>query len=152
MLDGVVMGQDIHNAQLEIFLVEQQVLVLAVNVYQVFAQFPHHGDGSRLVVDESSALAVRVDFPPDDAVHVVIVYVVVVEKSFHVIFRQVEMGFYDTFVMSRLDGLCVRSLPQQQCDGPQDDTLAGPRFARNDRKTGMELNVQFINEREVPDV
>ena len=49
-----VLCDNIHDVQLEIIFLQEQVLMLRVNVYELFAQRTHHLQRHRGVIDESS--------------------------------------------------------------------------------------------------
>ena len=84
--------------------------MLAVDVHQMLAQFLEHRERHRTVVDERAALARRGELAADDAVIGIIVDVIVLEESLHVVARQVEVGFYHTFLLRLLDDLGVGPL------------------------------------------
>ncbi len=63
-----VAGDNVDHTQLEVLFLQQQTLVLAMDIDELFAQFAHGGEGHRRVVDKRATLAVRVDFPTNDAV------------------------------------------------------------------------------------
>ena len=106
----VVLCNDVNHAQLEVMMFEQQVLVLRVNVNQLFAQFLQQGQADGRVVDEGTALACRCQFAADDGILVVAFYPVVVKKILHLVARQIEMRLYHAFVGSGLDALRVGTL------------------------------------------
>ena len=107
---AVVMGDDVDDAELEVLLMEEQVLVLAVDVHQLGTQFAHGGQGDGGVVDESAALARNGDLTAQDAIAGVVVEVFRLEEVFEVIAAQVKMGLDDAAVGAALDRLDVGPL------------------------------------------
>ena len=81
---------------MEVLLVEQQVLVLRVDIDELFAQLLQHGQRHGRVVDEGSAFAGSGELAADDGVFAVVVDVVVGEERLHVVARQVEVCLDDT--------------------------------------------------------
>ena len=137
---------------MEVLLVEQQVLVLAVHVYELLSQFAHGGKRYWSVVDEGPAFASGAHLTPYDAVFCIEVYVVVCEELFHTVFRQVEVGLYHTAFASAFDRLGVCALSEQQPDGSENDAFSRSGFSGDDREARVEVDVKCIDECEVLDV
>ncbi len=148
----VVAGNDVDHRQLEVLLAEQQVLVLRVNVDQLFAQLLERLQRDGRIVDEGSALAGGGQLAADDGVVGVVLYIVVAEEGLHAVARQVEVGLDDALVGALLQRLRVGALSQEQAYGSEYDALARPRFAGNHGESGVQLDIELVNEREVPDV
>ena len=148
----LVAGDDVNHAQLEVLLVQQQVLVLRVYVDQTFAQLLEHGERHGGVVDKGTALARCGQLTTDDGILGLVLNVVVIKEGFHVIAAQVEVGLDDTLVCPLLDGLRVSALTQQQSYGAQNDALARSGLACYHGESGVQLNVEHINQRKVLDV
>ena len=84
--------------------------MLRVYVHQSVAEFFEHRQRHRGVVDEGPTLTGTGQFPSDDAVVCIVFYIVLVEKGFHVVTCQVEVGLDDTFLRTSLDGLRIGAL------------------------------------------
>ncbi len=148
----VILCDDVNNVQLEVLLLQEQVLVLGVDVHQLLSEFSHPGERYGGVVDEGTALASRRQFPADDCVGGVIVDVVVSEELLHIVPRQVEVCLYDATVLASLDCLGVGPVAEQETNGAEDDTLSSSRLSRDNGEAGVQLDIQFVDEREVLDV
>ena len=147
-----VARNDIHNVQLEVFLAEQQVLMLAVHIDELFAKLAHKGERHRRVVDEGATLAVGVHLATQQTLLRLVVEVVVLEEVFQhvgVVDTKVECGFYDALVATALHLLRIGAVAKQQSDGADDDTLACAGFASNDGEAGVERHLKMVDEREV---
>ena len=142
----------VEHAKLEVVFVEQQVLVLRVDVHQLFAHFLEQGERYGCVVDEGPALACSGQFAPDDAVVRVVVYVVLLEQRLQSVAGYVEVCLYEATVASALDDLRVGPLSEQQSDGAEYDALTGSRLAGEYRESRVELHVQLFDERIVLDI
>ena len=105
-----VLGNDVHHVELEILFLQQQVLMLGVDVHELLADGLHDRKGHRRIVDEGTAFAGGGQFTAEDAVFGIIVDVIVGEKAFQLVAAQVEMGFDDTTVASRLDAFGIGPL------------------------------------------
>ena len=148
----IVLSDDVHHVELEVFLLQQQVLVLRMDVYELFAQLSHPGEGHRSIVDEGTAFACRRQLSSDDGVVAIVVDVVVIEERLHSVSRKVEMGFYHAAVSACLDGLGVGSVTQEQTDGAEDDALSGSGFSSDDGEARIECDIQLVDECEVLDI
>ena len=148
----LVVGDDVHHIQLEVLAIEQQVLVLAVYVDELFAQFAYQRQRHRRVVDESPTLAVGVHLASEQTFFRLIVEIVALEEVLQhvrVIHTQVERSLNDTLVAPTLHHLGVRPIAQQQSDSPYDDTLASSRLARDNGESGIEEHLQMVYKRKV---
>ena len=80
-----ILRHNVHHIELEIFLLQQQVLVLAMNIHQLLAQFAQGREPHRRVVDEGAAFSAGAHLTPQDAVVGIIVDVVLCEEILHVV-------------------------------------------------------------------
>ena len=103
----LVAGDDVHHVELEVLFLQQQVLVLRVDVNELFAEFAHLGERHGCVVDEGTAFASGGQFSANDGIRQIFVDVIVDEELPHVISREVEVRLDDAAIPSRLDGLGV---------------------------------------------
>ena len=94
----LVVGQNVYHAELEVLLGKQQVLVLRMDVHQLFAQIFQCGQRHGGVVDERTALTGSCQLAAYDCVVGIIVNAVLVEQVLQPVARQVEVSFYDTLV------------------------------------------------------
>ena len=148
----LIVCYNIHHIQLEVLAIEQQVLVLAVNIYKLFAQFAYQRQRHRRVVDESPTLAVGVHLASEQTFLRLIVEIVALEEVLQhvrVIHTQVERCLNDTLVAPTLHHLGISPIAQQQSDSPYDDTLAGSRLARDNGESGIEEHLQMVYKRKV---
>ena len=150
--EGLVVGNDIHYAHLEIFFLQKQVLVLTMDVYQQLATLTHECQGHGGVVDKCATFSVGTYFPSKNAVSSIVVDVVFLKEIFKMVSAQVEMCLYDAFIPSFLDLSGICALAQEQMDGTEDDAFAGSCFTGDDRESRIEFDVEFIDECEVLDV
>ena len=114
----LVLCQDVQNVQLESFLVQQQVLVLAVHVNQFFAQHFHLCQRSRRIVDKSTAFSVGRHFTAKDTFVRLEFDVILLKERFHAVVGNPESRLHDTLGSPLLDGFHVGTLSQQESDGP----------------------------------
>ena len=114
----LVLCQDVQNVQLETFLVQQQVLVLAVHVNQFFAQHFHLCQRSRRIVDESTAFSVSRHFTTKDTFVRFEFDVILLKERFHAVVGNLESRLHDALGSPLLDGFHVGALSQQESDGP----------------------------------
>ena len=114
----LVLCQDVQNVQLETFLVQQQVLVLAVHVNQFFAQHFHLCQRSRRIVDKSTAFSVGRHFTAKDTFVRLEFDVILLKERFHAVVGNPESRFHDALGSPLLDGFHVGTLSQQESDGP----------------------------------
>ena len=114
----LVLCQDVQNVQLESFLVQQQVLVLAVHVNQFFAQHFHLCQRSRRIVDKSTAFSVGRHFTTEDTFVRLEFDVILLKERFHAVVGNPESRFHDALGSPLLDGFHVGTLSQQESDGP----------------------------------
>ena len=113
----IVLRQYIKDIQLKPFFIEQQILVLAMYIYQSFAQHFHLCKGSRCIVDESTAFSIGRQFPANDTLFRFIFNVVLLKECFHVVSGNTEFGFYHTFGSPVFDCFHIGTLSKQQPDG-----------------------------------
>ena len=81
MLELCIIGNNVNYIQLKIFFLKQQILVLTVNIDQLFAQVTHGVQGYGGVVYKRSALAIVVYFASDNAVGGIVINAGLLEKS-----------------------------------------------------------------------
>ena len=81
-----VVGDNIDHAELEVFFLQQEVLMLRMNVDELFAQFSHLAQGDGRVVDEGTALSCSCQFAADDGVFCIIINIVSIEEILHSVF------------------------------------------------------------------
>ena len=105
-----VLGNDIHDVELEVFFLQEQVLMLRVDVNELLADGFHDAEGHGGVVDEGAALAGGGELASEDAVLGVVVDVEGREKAFQLVAAEVEMGLDDAAVGARLDAPGIGSL------------------------------------------
>ena len=109
-LRGVI-SYNVQHIKLKILLLQQQVLMLGVYVYEPFSQCFHLLKACRWVVDKCSRLATSHEFASQDAILGLILYVMFIEESLHAIVAQVEMRLYNALLLTFLDGFAVGPLP-----------------------------------------
>ena len=114
----LVLCQNVQNVQLETFLVQQQILVLAVHVNQFFAQHFHLCQRSRRIVDESTALPVGRHFTAKDTFVRFEFDVILLKERFHAVVGNPESRLHDALGSPLLDGFHVGTLSQQESDSP----------------------------------
>ena len=142
----IVVRQEVEHIKLETFLVQQQILMLRVHVYQAFTQLFHLRQGYRTVIDKCPALSRSGKLASEDAL-IIILQLLFLEEGLYMISRNVEMRLDDALRRSLADRLYVGPLTQQQADSPQNDGLSGSRLAGNDRKTLFKTNVKLLYQR-----
>ena len=153
-----VVGDDIDDVQLEVVLLEKQVLMLRVDIDELFAQLAHQLLRNGHVVDEGARLARAGQFATDDGVVGVEVEVVLLEERRKVVAAEVEMSLYRTLhrpsvvALRPLDQFTVGPVAQQEANGPEDNGLARSRLARDDGEARVEVDVQLVNQREILDI
>jgi hypothetical protein len=147
-----VVSDDIHDIHLEVFFLQEQVLMLAVNVHQQLTALTHQSQGHRCVVDKRSALAIAAHLSSKDTVRGIVVDVAVLKEIFEVASAQIKMRLNNTFASSFFDLSGVSTLPQEQVNGSKDDAFTSSRLTGYDRESWMKINVEFIDEREVLNV
>ena len=81
-----IVGNNIDHAELEVFLLQQEVLVLRMNIDELFAQFSHLAQGDGRVVDEGTAFSGSCQFAADDGVFCIIINIVSIEEILHSVF------------------------------------------------------------------
>ena len=81
-----IVGNNVDHAELEVFLLQQEVLVLRMNIDELFAQFSHLAQGDGRVVDEGTALSGSCQFAADDGVFCIIINIVSIEEILHSVF------------------------------------------------------------------
>ena len=113
-----------------------------MHVEQLVAQFLEEGCGDRCVVDESPAFARCGQLTPDHALLWVVVEIVIVEKLLEFMIGDIENRLHHTSFLTRLDAAHVGSLSFEQSDGTENNRFAGSRFAGDDRKALMKVDVQ----------
>ena len=123
--------------------------MLRMDINQLFPQFFHGSKRYRGVVDKGPALSRAVDFPSHDTVCCIIIDVILFEKVEKIVFADIKMSFNQAFILSRSDEFCVGSIAFQEANGPKYDAFACSRLACNDRKSGVKVDVEFINQRKV---
>ena len=116
------MGNRIHDAQLEIIVTEQQVLVLGVDVYELVSQVFEFCLRYHLIVDEGAATTVAIEFASDEVFP--------------------EVGFNDAAFLTFGDSLEVCPRTHHQRQRAEDDTLTGTGFTCEHRKAVGKVNVQ----------
>ena len=104
------------------------------------------GHGSRRVVDEGAALARGGDFAAQDALVAVEFQVVAAEEFLHAVGAEVEEGLNDALGRPVFDGFAVGALSEEQADGAKDDGLSRAGFSGDDGKSGLEADVQRVDE------
>ena len=139
-----VIGNDVYYTQLEILLVEQQILMLTVYVNKLFSKFPYYRQLNGRVVNKCSAFSCCSKFSSEYTVFPVVVYIIVSEKSFHVISRQVKVCFNSTFLFACLYLFRVCTLSKQQTDCSENYTFSSSCFSCYDRKTRREVYLQLL--------
>ena len=60
-----------------------------------------------------------------------------------------EVGFDDASIGSGANGGAVGTLPHQEGNSSEDDTLTSPRLTRDDGEVGRELDGQLVDEHKV---
>ena len=144
-----VLGDEVYRAELKVFLAQEQVLVLTVDVDEPLAQLFEHAQSYGHVVDEGAALARGVDFAAEDAVGGVVVDVVTLEEVGQVVSLDIEVGLDGAFLRAVLDGFHVGALPHHQAQSSKDDALSGSGLAGDDGESGLEGNIEFVDERKI---
>ena len=140
------MRQQIQHAQLETFLVQEQVLMLRVHVNQLFAKLLHLYQRGRRIVDKRTALARSIDFTAKDTLIFVFQFVFLKERL-HTITGNLKTGFNHTFCSAPPDGFHIGTLPQQQTDSPQYDGLARTGLTGNHREAATEVYIKLLDKR-----
>ncbi len=110
---GGVAGKHIERAEEEGLVVQQQVLVLGVDVYETTTQLFEFGGWHGRVVDEGSALSRLHHLAPNDALVGVQVDVVVGKERGKRLPVQPKRGLNDTLALARLYALGLGSSAQQ---------------------------------------
>ena len=142
----LVLCQQVQYLQLEILLGQQQVLVLGVDVDELFAQCLQLCQSHRRVVDEGAALARSRQFAAYDTLPAIVIHVHLFEERLHGIAGHVEGSLDDATLRSLPYGLAVSPLSQEQSDGSQQDGLSRSRLAGDDGESILEVNVQRFDE------
>ena len=81
-----VVGDNIDHAELEVFFLQQEVLMLRMNVDELFAQFSHLAQRNGRVVDEGTTLSGSSQFAADNGVFCVIINIICIEEILHSVF------------------------------------------------------------------
>ena len=89
------MCQNIKYIQLKSFFIKQQILMLRMYIYQLFAQLFHLCQRSRSIVDECPALTGRLHFTTQNALFIIF-QLIFFEKRAHTISRYIKTCLYYT--------------------------------------------------------
>ncbi len=116
-------------------LEQSLVIVLAVQLDQTRREIAKRRRGGQRAVDERATASLRRDLPADD----------------HFAVAGVEDRLDGRDVFARPHEVARRARAKQQSDGFDEDRLAGARFARQDVQAGFELDLDFVDDREVLD-
>ena len=143
---SVVLCKNIQNIHLKTFLVEQEILMLAVHVDELFSQQFHLRQRSRCIVNEGAALSIGRNFSSQNTFFRIVFDVVFQKELFHTVRSNAEPGFDNAFRSSVLDGFYVSSLSQQQADSTQDDGFSRTGFTGYHGETGRETDVQLVDQ------
>ena len=141
VLGVAVMGYDVHDTELEILFLKQQVLVLGVYIHQTAAQRAEEQQWCRTVIDEGPRLTVGGELAADDTLVFVIVGIVLVEQFLKLVTRDVELCLDDAFLLARLYGLGVSPVAKEQTDGTEDDALSRSGLTGDNGEAFREIDV-----------
>ena len=107
------MRKYIQYIQLEPLFVQQQILMLRMDIHQLLAQFFHLRQRCRRVVNESTALSRGIQLTTQDALSVILQFLLVKERA-HAIRRNIKMRFNNALGSIGPNGPYISTLPQQQ--------------------------------------
>ena len=106
----LVLCDDIHHIELEVFLLQQEILVLRMYIDELFPQFPHLGQRYRCVIDKGTAFPCCRQLTADNGIRQIFIDVIVGEELLHIIFRQIEVCLDDATISASLDRLAVSTV------------------------------------------
>ena len=149
---GGVVGHEIEGVEEIILVGEEQVLVLRVDVDEVFGELAEHGEGGGGVVDEGAAFAGGGDLAADDQGGVVGFDLGGFEQGPDGQTGGVEGAFDDALAVGVPQHFGVGTVALEQTEGAEDDALAGAGFAGDDGETRAEVEVEAVDEGVVADV
>ena len=137
------MRQDVEHIQLKALIVEHQVLMLRMDVYQPVAQLLHQAELYRSIVDERTTFSRGIDLATQNAIAVV-VNLMLFEEHLQRHAGDIELCLNHTFRGSLANGFAIGSLSQQQGQGTQHNRFAGTSLASNHREARLERDVELI--------
>jgi hypothetical protein len=113
---------------------ERLVIVLPVKIHESRAKVAECSGGGERVVDKRATPALRRYFPSDDDLTTV---------------GELKNGLHAGEVFAGAHEVCAGPATDQEIDGFDDDRLPGSRFSGQDGQPAIELDLQFIDDREM---
>ena len=80
-----VIGNDINHTELEVLFVQQKILVLGMDIDELFTKFFQYNKLNRRIVDEGPTFSCTRQFAADDTVRGIVFYIILGKESFHTI-------------------------------------------------------------------
>ena len=78
-----VICDDIHHTKLEVLLIQKKVLVLGMDIDELFTEFFQQSQLYRCIVDESATLASTRQFTADDTVGGIVFDIIIIKECLH---------------------------------------------------------------------
>ena len=140
--------------QLLLHLAPQQavVFVLAMQIHQHLAQFAQQAGGRGLTVDKGAGRAIGADDAADDAFLGAVQFVFPQPALGLAGLAGVESHADFRLLRTVADHAAVGPVPQRQPQGIEQDRLARPGFPGEHRHARLKLEIELLDDGEVPDV
>ena len=147
-----VVGHEIEGVEEVILVRKEEILVLRVDVDEVFGELSQHVEGGRRVVDESAALACGRNLAADEQGVAVGFDFGGFEEGLDGESGGVEGAFDDALGVGAAKHFGIGAMALQQTEGAEDNALTGAGFAGDDGEIRAEIEVEAVDEGVVADV
>ena len=147
-----VVGHEIEGVEEVILVRKEEILVLRVDVDEVFGELSQHVEGGRRVVDESAALACGRNLAADEQGVAVGFDFGGFEEGLDGESGGVEGAFDDALGVGAAKHFGIGAMALEQTEGAEDDALTGAGFAGDDGEIRAEIEVEAVDEGVVADV
>jgi hypothetical protein len=126
------------------------VLMLAINVNEVFSQLLKHVQGDDISIEEGPGFARTMDEAPDQqSLRLLQTQVLQDGKIFSIL--QVEVGFHGSFVLTGPDHLSGGPASQEEVYGIDQYGFTRPRLSREGVQPGTKFGMELVDNGEIFD-
>ena len=147
-----VVGHEIEGVEEVILVRKEEILVLRVDVDEVFGELAQHVEGGRCVVDEGAALACGRNLAADEQGVAVGFDFGGFEEGLDGESGGVEGAFDDALGVGAAKHFGIGAMALEQTEGAEDNALTGAGFAGDDGEIRAEIEVEAVDEGVVADV